>query len=281
MNNGVYWVGQDNNVYAKNSSGVQNYGQVLKTYGSGFDAAKQSVQGYKQIADPNPPAPAFHAPNLLAGSGTNYAPPPPNWDLNAIYNQAGGAAAGQINPYYTQQLQQFQQGQVQAKALQEQQRQLNLQNIGNQLTNTMQSNETSRGRTSQDVLQNEQQIGQQADYRQQDQGQQFDEARIAQAKQIAQGGLTGSGLGNQQTLQSQTTRNTQELRQGEQDHQQIAAQELSKARTFEDLANSDVLAKQSKTQGEKQVSLDWDKFVQGQASDLQQPSNPLKLNALR
>jgi hypothetical protein len=154
----------------------------------------------------NPPAPAFHAPNLLAGSGTNYAPPPPNWDLNAIYNQAGGAAAGQINPYYTQQLQQFQQGQVQAKALQEQQRQLNLQNIGNQLTNTMQSNETSRGRTSQDVLQNEQQIGQQADYRQQDQGQQFDEARIAQAKQIAQGGLTGSGLGNQQTLQSQTTR---------------------------------------------------------------------------
>lgn len=216
---------------------------------------------------------SFQAPNLFAGAsgGTapSYAATAPNWDINAIYNQAGGQAAAQVNPYYTSQLQQFQQNQAQAKALQDQQRQLSIQNLQNTLTNNLQGNETSRTRTGQDALQSEQQIGIAADQRQQDQGQQFDQARLAQAKQLAGQGLTGSGLGQQQALQSETARNVQESRQGQQDQQQVAAQELTKARTFEDLANSDVLSKQAESQGEKGVQIDWDKFVQGQASDLQ------------
>jgi hypothetical protein len=281
MANGVYWQGADNNIYVKNDSGVKNYGNALKTYDTGFDSGQVSMQGLQRINDPNPGNPTFQAPNLLAGGGANYAPTAPNWDINAIYNQAGSGAASQVNPYYTQQLQQFQQNQTQAKALQEQQRQLTLQNLQDTLNNNLQGNETSRTRTGQDVLQNEQQIGQQADYRQQDQGQQFDQARIAQAKQLAQGGLTGSGLGNQQTLQSETARNTQEARQGVQDQQQVAAQELTKARTFEDLANSDALSKHAKDQGEKGVQIDWDKFVQGQASDLQQTQQSLESERLQ
>lgn len=280
MANGVYWQGADNNIYVKDSNGVKNYGSALKTYDTGFDSGQTSMQGLQRINDPNPPAPSFHAPNLLAGGGANYAATAPNWDLTSIYNQAGGQAASQVNPYYTSQLQQFQNNQSQAKALQDQQRQLTLQNLQNTLTNNLQGNETSRGRTSQDVLQNEQQLGIAADQRQQDQGQQFDQARLAQAKQVASQGLTDSGLGSQQTLQSETARNVQESRQGEQDHQQVAAQELTKARTFEDLANSDVLANQAKGQGEKQVSIDWDKFVQGQASDLQSTQNSLESERL-
>lgn len=278
--NGVYWVGQDNNVYAKNSTGVQNYGQLVKSYGTGFDAAKQSLQGYQQINDPNPGnvGNPTSGPNLLGGG--SYATPPPNWNLSSIYNQAGSQAAGQVNPYYTKQLQDFQTNQANAKALQQQQQALNLQNLQNTLTTNLGQNELQRGRTSQDVLQNEQQVGMQADQRQQDQGTQFDQARIAQAKQLAGQGLTGSGLGEQQTLQSQTYRNTQETRQGAQDQQQVAAQELTKARTFEDLANSDVLAKQAEGQGEKQSSIDWDKFVQGQASDLQQTQQTLEQQRL-
>jgi hypothetical protein len=276
MANGVYWQGADNNIYVKDNNGVKNYGTALKTYDTGFDSGQVSMQGLQRINDPNPGNSPFHAPNLLGGGGGNYAPTAPNWDINAIYNQAGGQAAAQVNPYYTQQLQQFQTNQANAKALQDQQRQLSLQNLQNTLDTNLQGNETSRGRTSQDVLQNEQQISQQADYRQADQGQQFDQARLAQAKQLAQGGLTGSGLGNQQALQSETARNVQEQRQGAQDQQQVAAQELSKARTFEDLANSDVLSKQAKGQGEKQVGIDWDKFVQGQATDLQSQQQSLE-----
>lgn len=222
---------------------------------------------------------AFNAPNLLGGGGS-YAVPPPNWNLTSIYNQAGAGAAAQVNPYYTKQLQDFQNNQAQAKALQDQQRQLNLQNLQTTLQTNLGQNELQRGRTSQDVLQNEQQIGQTADYRQQDQGQQFDQARIAQAKQLAGQGLTGSGLGEQQTLASQTARNTQETRQGAEDVQAVAHQELTKARTFEDLANSDVLSKQAEGQGEKQQQIDWDKFVQGQASDLSQTQQTLEQQRL-
>lgn len=220
----------------------------------------------------------FQAPNILGGG--SYATPPPNWNLSSIYNQAGSQAAGQVNPYYTKQLQDFQTNQAQAKALQDQQRTLNLQNLQQTQDTNLAQNETQRGRTSADVLQNEQQVSMQADQRQQDQGMQFDQARIAQAKQEASQGLTGSGLGEQQTLASQTARNLQESRQGAQDQQQVAAQELTKARTFEDLANSDVLAKSANSQGQKQQQIDWDKFVQGQASDLSQTSQSLEQQRL-
>lgn len=214
-------------------------------------------------------------PNLLGGGGS-YATPPPNWDLTSIYNQAGAGAAAQVNPYYTLQLQKFQADQANAKAIQQRQQDLGAENLNNTLQNNLQSNQISRGRDSADALLNEQQIGQTADYRQQDQGQAFDQQRIAEAKAQANAGLTGSGLGNQQTLASQTAHTTQEQRQGEADHQAVAAQELSKARNFEDLANSDTLSKLSNAQGNKQLSIDWDKFVQGQDSALNTQQDTLE-----
>lgn len=278
------YLGSQGNAQAKQliTGGTNNLGYVNNQGqygGSGlpisqglYDANTNLYNQYQQLSSYNP--------NANLGGSASYAASAPNWDINSIYNNAGGAAAAQVNPYYTSQLQQFQTNQAQAKALQQQQHDLNLQNLQNQLTNTLQGNETSRGRTSQDVLTNEQQIGQQADYRQQDQGTQFDQARIAQAKQLAQGGLTGSGLGNQQALGSETSRNVQEQRQGAEDQQKVAGQELTKARTFEDLANSDVLSKQSEAQGEKQQQIDWDKFVQGQASDLQSTQQSLEQQRL-
>lgn len=220
----------------------------------------------------------FQAPNILGGG--SYATPPPNWNLTSIYNQAGSQAAGQVNPYYTKQLQDFQTNQASAKALQQQQQALNLQNLQQTQDTNLGQNELQRGRTSADVLQNEQQIGIKADQAQQDQGQAFDQQRIAEAKAQANAGLTGSGLGAQQTLASQTAHNVQEQRQGEVNTQQVAAQELTKARTFEDLANSDVLAKSANTQGQKQQSIDWDKFVQGQTQDLQSTQNTLEQQRL-
>jgi hypothetical protein len=232
---------------------------------------------YQQSQNPTSVPPGYGG----GGGGVSYAPTAPNWDINSIYNSAGAGAAAQVNPYYTKQLQDFQANQAKAKAIQQQQHDLNELNLEGQLNNQLGQNELQRGRTSADTLQNEQQIGITADQRQQDQGTQFEQARLEQAKQLASGGLTGAGLGNQQTLQSETAYNTQEQRQGAQDQQQVAAQELSKARTFEDLANSDVLSNKSFTQGQKQANIDWDKFVQGQSSDLQSTQQSLESERLQ
>lgn len=212
------------------------------------------------------------------GSAQVYAP---KLDLSNIYNQASSSAANAVNPYYTKQLQDFQTQQAQDKALQQQQTQMNIQNLQTQLQNTIQGNQVTGSRTSQDVLQNEQQAGIKADQVQQDQGTQFDQARIAQAKQLASQGLTTSGLGGQQVLGSETDRNTQEGRQAADLAQNQQQQELLKTRTFEDLARSGELATQAEKTGETQANFDLNKFIQGQASSLQQTQQSLEQQRLQ
>jgi len=214
----------------------------------------------------------------LKAQQATYAPP---LNLSSIYNQASSAAQGNVNPYYTKQLQDFQAQQAQEKALQQQQTQMNIQNLQTQLQNTLQGNSISQARTGQDVLQNEQQIAQKADQTQQDQGTQFDQARIAQAKQLATQGLTTAGLGQQQVQGSQDQRNVQEGRQAADVAQQQQAQELFKTRTFEDLARSGELATQAEKTGETQANFDLNKFILGQASALQQTQQQLEQQRLQ
>ena len=71
----VYWVGQDNNVYFKTRSGVQNAGQAVQTSDAGFDAARMSAQATR-INDPNP------IPNAQTGGATPTINP-----QNDAYNQ--------------------------------------------------------------------------------------------------------------------------------------------------------------------------------------------------
>lgn len=49
---GVYWIGQDNNVWTKGADGVQNRGALIKDYGNGFDAGTISSAEYTRINDP-------------------------------------------------------------------------------------------------------------------------------------------------------------------------------------------------------------------------------------
>lgn len=206
-----------------------------------------------------------------------YAPP---LDLNSIYSSAEKSAAQAVNPYYSKQLKDFVAQQAADKITQQQQTQTNIQNLQNELTNTLQGNAISGARTSQDVLTNEQQIGQQADQTQAEQGTQFDQARIAQAKQLASEGLTTSGLGTQQVLQSQTDRNTQEAQQADQNKQQVDAQELFKSRTLEDLGRSSQLAQQTETTGEKQANFDLGNYISQQSRDLKSEKSTLEQQRL-
>jgi hypothetical protein len=274
------------NYMSKNSKGptAVQAGSLLK-YGVGNDAGfsstgalsqdllnrnSQFYSDYTKANSKNSGGYNASADILKLLAGAQQAAVAPNWDINSIYKQSGSAAAKQVNPYYTKQLKAFQSGQAKAKALQDQQRQLTLQGLTDSYNETLQSNQLTGERTADDVLLNQQQIGMAADQRQMDQGMQFDDARIEQAKQLAQGGLTGDGMGGQQVLESQTARNVQEGRQGEQDVQAVAQQELVKARTFEDIGRSNVLAGGAKAKGEKQTKIDWDKFIHGQGEDLRE-----------
>lgn len=207
-----------------------------------------------------------------------YAPP---LNLTDIYNQASTTAQANVNPYYTKQLNDFVAQQAQAKAQQQQQTQMNIQNLQDQLTNTLAANQTSGARTAQDTLANEQQAGIKADQTQQDQGTQFDQARIAQAKQLAGQNITTSGTGAQQVLGSETDRNTQEARQAADLQQQNQQAELLKSRTFEDLATSGALAQQTETKGETQANFDLNNYIQGQASDLTKEQGTLEQQRLQ
>lgn len=237
----------------------------------------QLYRQYQSLLNPNYNAGA----NILGGSGANYAVAPPKLDLASIYNTAKSTAEGNVNPFYTKQLNDFVAQQAAAKQQQDIQRQFDLQNLQADLQNKLQANELSGQRTSQDVLANEQQAGIQADRQQVDQGNQFNDARIAQAKQLATQGLTTSGTGSQQVTQAQDQRNLTESRQAEDQAQARQAQELFKARTFEDLARSSTLSKASEAQGEKQSQINWDKFVQQQGFDLTNKQQELEQNRLQ
>lgn len=236
-----------------------------------------------QVTDPNAAQTAAliaQSNALLAQFKAQQSAIAPDLNLGSVYNQARGSAESAVNPYYTKQLQDFQAQQAAEKATQQQQTQTNIQNLQQQLQDTLQGNAITGARTTQDVATQEQQIAQKADRTQQDQGTQFDQARIAQAKQLASQGLTTSGLGQQQAFQSEAGRNLQETRQAQDVAQQNQAQELLKTRTFEDLARSGTLATQAETKGETQQNFDLNKYIQGQGFALNQQKDTLEQQRL-
>ncbi len=192
----------------------------------------------------------------------------PVLDVTSINAQARKGAEKAVNPYYTKLLNQFVTQQKAQKAQQTKQSQMNLENLQQELQNTLQGGEISKARTTQDVATNVQQLGQQEEQMQQDTGTQFEQDRLQQAKALAAGGMAQSGLGKQQQTQTVTQRNISEQRQTQQIEQQKQQQELFKSRTFEDLARSGELATQTKVKGEKQVKFDLDTYIQNQGYEL-------------
>lgn len=219
-----------------------------------------------------------------SGGGGSYAPAPvyaPALNVNGLFSQAQGIAAGNVNPYYTKSLNDFITQQGQAKALQQQQTATDIQNLKDTLAQTQEQNATSGTRATQDTALAEQQLAQTADQRQQDQGSAFDISRNQEAQKEAQSGLSGSGLAQGAQAGAQLGQDTTEQRQAQADQQTKAASELAKARTFEDLATSNKYAGTTETKGETQANFDLSKFIQGQASDLQNESQSLEQQRLQ
>lgn len=195
----------------------------------------------------------------------------PNLDFASINSRARAQAENAVNPYYTKQLTDFLTQQGVQKAQTQAQSATDIQNLKDTLTNTLQGNDITGARTTQDVAQNEAQINQTADQFQTDSGQKFATDRLALAK-----ASSGGGLGAQTEENAQLARDTTEKRQEQTFQQNRDAQELSKARTFEDLARSGAQATTGEAKGEKQSQVDLANFIQNQGLDLTTKQNQLE-----
>lgn len=229
---------------------------------TGIARPNYSINGvtYNSNGDVVPnPAP----PTVPTSVAPTVAPPvyAPKFDTAAVAAQARADAANAVNPYYTQELSKFlsQQGNLQSQ--EQAKTATDVQNAKDTLAEALKSNDLTGTRTTEDTGIKEGQINQTQDQYQQDSGDQFETARLAQARAQAQAGVLGSGTGNGQTNTAIITRNTTEGRAVDQAQQQKDAAELFKARTFEDLANSNTLANTTEGKSEAQSNFDLSNYI--------------------
>lgn len=229
------------------------------------DPVKAPAAASASVSDPYLEAIKAATAAANAARAANIPVTPPPIDTAAINAQARTAAENNVNPYYTKAINEFVANQAAQKSQQEQSTQQQIQDFNDTLTNTTNANAVTGARTAEDTATKEADVNQTADWRQTDQGGQYDMDRVAQAVAAAKAGGTGSGLSAKAALNTQKSFNTTESRQATADQETKDAAELSKARTFEDLATSNTLAKQSTDKGVAKANFDLSSFLTNQA----------------
>lgn len=208
---------------------------------------------------------ATRPPGSVYGGGGGGAPAQvyaPALDLNAIRAGARSAAESAVNPLYTQQLTTFLAREAAKRARAQQDNELAVKSLDEALAQSQEVSQLGRERTTEDVATNIGDINATADQAQNIQGQQFEDERIAEARALATGGLVGSGIGNQTQNRTLINRNTAEATQAQDVQRKKAAQELLKARSFEDLAKSDTLNIYKTKKGKEAAKIDLDRMIE-------------------
>lgn len=217
---------------------------------------------------------------LLRQTLSNQQAVAPKLDYAALSAQARSSAESNVNPFYTKSLNDFLAQQAAVKSQKQAATDTAIQGYQDILANTLKQNEVTGQRTAEDASANIGNINTQADQFQTDNGQTFDATRLQQARDLSQSGLTG-GLGAQQQEAAQQANATTEARAGAQTTQDVQAQQLAKARTFEDLAQSGALAQQSKEKGVKAAQVDLTDFITNQGFDLENEQQKLEQDRLK
>lgn len=190
-----------------------------------------------------------------------------NFDILANYNKAKQTATEAVTPLYNKKLNLFLEGQGIKKDTKNKETNLARENNQISLTNALGDNATNRSRTGEDLASALQMIGQNADYFQQDEGQQFDQERRAAQEELAAAGGTDTGLGQQGIAQMTSDRNTSSQRQVQEFENQKASKQLLATRTIDDLATSDTRATQKKGQDDKAIQIDFDSYMSSLANE--------------
>ena len=235
----------------------------------GPDVRAHNASYYDQYQRLTNPATLNSQPQNLIGGG--YTPPAKaaTYDVTGGFKSAYNQAAQNQNPLYDKYLNQFVAEQANKTAAQQNLYNTTNANYDTALKNTQEANALTGQRTAQDVATNQAQIATNQDQFQADTGTKFAIDRIQQARDQAASGGTG-GLAAQKSEGNQTARNTAEGRQIQQYDSQKQAQELVKARTFEDLATSSRLAADKTNTGKKNAQFDLDNYLEASKINLEQ-----------
>lgn len=161
------------------------------------------------------------------------------FDVAGSYTRAGQTAASTVNPVYTDKLNQYLQ-QSQAKIRQNTvETDVKKADIQSALQQALEDNSITRGRTTEDVTNKLGDIENTEDTFQRQEGRQFDRARTALLGNVANSGLTESGIGQGAVADAVTDRNIASDAQTTEFNNQRRDTELFKTRTLADLDKSD------------------------------------------
>lgn len=224
----------------------------------GLDASQKALLAKNQAFIDN--AKNLYNPLNLAANGYVAPAKAANFDVGGNFAGAYKTAQANTNPLYEKYLNQFLEQQTLQKQAQQHTFDVTNTNLDTALKQTQEANATTQERTGQDVALNEADIANKQDQFQTDSGTQNTADRLALAKDNSASGLTG-GLGAQKLETQAAQHGTVEARTGEASQQKTDAQELFKARTFEDLATSNKQAGEKTTSGKANAQFDLDNYL--------------------
>lgn len=187
---------------------------------------------------------------------------PAKVDFTAINAQARQQAEEAVNPRYTKALNDMLAQLAVQRSRAQQDYNLNVQGLQDAQTQQLEGNAIDRQRATENADTNTQQVNTQENQYQTGSGQQFADQQLQQAGQLAASGLTNSGIGRQQVQRAIDTRNMTEDQKSQDFQAQRTSEAVLKARTFEDLARSDVLTGQKTDKGTAAAKLDLDRLIE-------------------
>lgn len=271
-----------NNVLNWIDGGTRGYSSYDATLKNTYNTAEGYAKAAKYVPQPkaSPTSTAASVPPVdnswmqslnaqLAALQAQVAAQPklPKFDILANYNKAKQTANDAVTPLYNKKLDLFLESQGIKKNTKTQEKNLSLENNSIALNNALGDNATSRNRTGEDLASALAQIGQGRSDFLVDDGNAFDQSRRALQEEIAAGGGTDTGLGQQAIQQQQNDRNTGADRQLREFNNQEAAKNLLATRTLDDLATSDTRQTQKKGQDDKAVQIDFDGYMASLANE--------------
>jgi hypothetical protein len=193
--------------------------------------------------------------SLLKSLSTYQAPVAiPSLNLTNIYNKARAQAEASTNPWFSTQLSNYtkQRDLAKKKALEAYTSATNEAKMA--LEKTLGETATGRVRTEEDTATNLANISGEEANRQDLEALQYDQSRREAMGTLGEAGLTTSGLGRQQLVEGQKTRQLTEKEQARVVSANVNAQNLTKTRTLADLASTDDWAKKAKEETYRQAT---------------------------
>lgn len=178
------------------------------------------------------------------------------FDISGAYSQARSRAQADVNPYYDKKINDYIAEQNRKRTVEQENATRTTGNLDTNLGYALEASDVSRGRTAEDTTLKTSQLADQQDAYQADTGKAFEVARNDLGTQVANAGLTTSGLGAQQTVDQVGARNVTEGRQNKAFNVQKQAAETFKSRTFDDLARGDTQNKEQTAFKKESVNLD-------------------------